>query len=63
MCFGGNNNWTGRHQRDHVRMALETVVRGGLIDADTAVGYALAHPRVSELGARNRRAVVERAAR
>ena len=43
--------------------ALGAVVRGGLIDADTTVGYALAHPAVSELGAKNLRAVVERLAR
>jgi hypothetical protein len=63
VFFGGNNNWTGSHERDHARKALEAVVRGGLIDADTAVGYALAHPGVSELGAKNLRKVVDRLAR
>ena len=63
VFFGGNNNWTGNHERDHASKALEAAVRGGLIDADTAVGYALAHPGVSELGAKNLRAVVERLVR
>lgn len=63
LFFGGHNNWTGSHERDHARRALEGVVRGGLIDVDTAVGYALGHAGVSELGAKNLRRCVEQVLR
>ncbi|MBB5111355.1 hypothetical protein FHU28_001194 [Micromonospora echinospora] len=60
VFFGGRNNWTGSHEREHARKALDAVLRGGLIDVDTAVGYALAHAGVSEVGAKNLRSSLER---
>jgi hypothetical protein len=60
LFFTGRNNWTGLHEREHARGVLEPVVRGGLIEVDTAVGYALAHNAVSELGAKNLRTIMER---
>lgn len=63
LFFTGRNNWTGRHEREHARGVLESVVRGGLIEVDTAVGYALAHSAVSELGAKNLRTIMERLGR
>ncbi|RIV37102.1 hypothetical protein D2L64_17800 [Micromonospora radicis] len=60
VFFGGHNNWTGSHEREHARKALDAVLRGGLIDVDTAVGYALAHAGVSEVGAKNLRGSLER---
>ncbi|WP_194821822.1 hypothetical protein [Micromonospora sp. S-DT3-3-22] len=63
VFFGGHNNWTGSHEREHARKALDAVLRGGLIDVDTAVGYALAHAGVSEVGAKNLRGSLERKGR
>lgn len=63
LFFAGRNNWTGRHERDHARKALAPVMRAGLIEVDMAVGYALAHDAVTELGAKNLRAILERLAR
>ncbi|WP_143740536.1 hypothetical protein [Micromonospora echinospora] len=60
LLFGGHNNWTGRHERDHARNALDAVVRGGVLDVDTVVGYALAHAGVTEAGAKNLRSSLER---
>ncbi|MCZ7421196.1 hypothetical protein O7605_16960 [Verrucosispora sp. WMMA2121] len=60
LFFGGHNNWTGSHEREHARKAMDAVLRGGLIDVDTAVGYALAHAGVSEVGAKNLRSSLER---
>lgn len=60
LFFTGNNNWTGWHEREDARDALESVVRDGLIEVDTAVDYALAPNTVSELGAKNLRTILER---
>ncbi|MEV5695257.1 hypothetical protein [Micromonospora globbae] len=60
VLFGGHNNWTGSHEREHARKVLDAILRGGLIDVDTAVGYALAHAGVSEVGAKNLRSSLER---
>lgn len=53
LFFTGNNNWTGSHEKSHAKSALRSVVSAGLLDTETAVGYALGHARVSDLGAKN----------
>ncbi|GAA4973254.1 hypothetical protein [Actinoplanes utahensis] len=63
LFSGGHNNWTGSHERDHARRALHDVMRSGLIDLDTAVGYVLGHAGVSELGAKNLRLSLEQVLR
>lgn len=63
VTFGGRNGWTGRHEREHARDVLGPVVRDGLIDVDTAVGYALGYAKVTEHGPKNLRVVLERLTR
>ena len=58
LFFTGNNNWTGSHEKSQAKSALRSVVSQGLLDAETAVGYALGHARVSELGAKNLEKIV-----
>lgn len=58
LFFTGNNNWTGSHEKSHAKSALRSVVSAGLLDTETAVGYALGHACVSELGAKNLEKIV-----
>lgn len=59
LLFTGRNNWTGSPEKQHARRVLRDVVQSGELDADLAVGYALAHTGVSELGAKNLREIIE----
>ena len=63
IFFTGNNNWTGSHERDHAKRVLRDVARSGRLSVDDAVGYALAHSAIHELGAKKLRAILERLAR
>ena len=58
IFFTGNNNWTGSHEREHAKKVLRDVARSGRLSVDDAVGYALAHSAVSELGAKNLRTLL-----
>lgn len=60
LFFGMHNNWTERHEREHARNVLDAVVRDGLLDVDTAVGYAPTHVGVSKVVAKNPQGPVKR---
>lgn len=63
IFFTGNNNWTGSHEREHAKKVLHDVARSGRLAVDDAVGYALAHSAVHELGAKKLRAILEKLVR
>lgn len=58
LFFTGNNNWTGSHEKSNAKNNLRSVVSHGLLDAETAVGYALGHASVAEHGAKNLEKIV-----
>lgn len=56
--FGGNNGWSGPHEKKQARTFLFTHVASGRLDADTAAAYAMAN-NVSDRGAKRLRALIE----
>jgi len=58
IFFGGNNGWTGSHEKRHARTVLSDLAVAGRIDADAAASYAMAHD-VSDKGARRLRTLIE----
>lgn len=57
--FGGNNGWSGQHERDHARRHLVGLRDQGLLDPDVVHGFMLARG-VSARGADRVREVAQR---
>ena len=60
VFFGGNNGWTGSHEKQHARRILSDHVRAGRLDPDQAASYVMAKG-VSDRGARRLRELLEKA--
>jgi len=58
ILLGGNNGWTGPHEKQHARSVLTAHARSGRLVADDAASYAMGHG-VSDKGAKRLRALVE----
>lgn len=59
VFFGGNNGWTGPHEKQHARIHLTDHVRAGRLDPQHAASYVMAHG-VSDKGARRLRELLVR---
>lgn len=62
VFFGGNNGWTGSHEKQHARRCLVDHVRAGLLEPEQAASYVMAKG-VSDKGARRLRELLEKASR
>lgn len=54
VFFGGNNGWSGSHEKQHARNLLVQYVQAGRVDADAAASY-ITSPGVSGKGSRRLR--------
>ncbi|MDQ2846826.1 MAG: hypothetical protein M3Y77_10855 [Actinomycetota bacterium] len=54
MFFGGNNGWTGPHEKEHARNQLQQHVENGRLTPDQAASYVMAKG-VSDKGAKRLR--------
>jgi hypothetical protein len=59
VFFGGNNGWTGPHEKKNVLVHLETHVRSGRLAPEQAASYVLSQG-VSDRGAKRLRELLER---
>jgi len=57
--FGGNNGWSGSHEKQHARRALLSHVETGHLDPDAAAAYVMAQG-VSDRGAKRLRELLSR---
>lgn len=57
--FGGNNGWSGPHEKQHARRALLSHVETGRLEPDAAATYVMAQG-VSDKGARRLRELLSR---
>jgi hypothetical protein len=62
VFFGGNNGWTGSHEKQHARARLEQHVRSRRLSADQAAAYVMSQG-VSDRGARRLRELIEKLGR
>lgn len=62
VIFGGNNGWTGSHEKQHARRCLVDHVRAGLLEPEQAASYVMAKG-ASDKGARRLRELLEKASR
>lgn len=62
IFFGGNNGWTGSHEKQHARTVLSSHALNGRLDSDDAASYAMANG-VSDKGAKRLRSLIEAMAR
>jgi hypothetical protein len=62
VFFGGNNGWTGSHEKQHARRCLVDHVRAGLLEPEQAAAYVMAKG-VSDKGARRLRELLEKGSR
>lgn len=62
VFFGGNNGWTGSHEKQHARRFLGDHVRAGRLEPDQAASYVMAKG-VSDKGARRLRELLEKVSR
>jgi len=60
VFFGGNNGWTGTHEKEHARNHLLRHVRAGCLAPEQAASYVMAKG-VSDKGAKRLRALLEKA--
>lgn len=58
IFFGGNNGWTGSHEKQHARTVLAPHAASGRLDANDAASYAMAND-VSDKGAKRLRSLIE----
>lgn len=58
IFFGGNNGWSGPHEKQHARTFLSPHVASGRLTADAAAAYAMAN-NVSDRGAKRLRTLIE----
>lgn len=59
VFFGGNNGWTGQHEKQHARSHLVRHVTADRLAPEQAAAYAMAHG-VSDKGARRLRLLLEK---
>jgi hypothetical protein len=59
VFFGGNNGWTGPHEKEHARNYLVRHVRGSRLTPDQAASYVMAKG-VSDKGAKRLRLLLEK---
>lgn len=59
VFFGGNNGWTGQHEKRHARDHLERHIRAGRLDPAQAAPYVMAQG-VSDRGAKRLRELLEK---
>jgi hypothetical protein len=59
VLFGGNNGWSGPHEKEHARRHLANHVRNGVLTPEQAASYVMAHG-VSDRGAKRLRELLER---
>lgn len=59
VFFGGNNGWTGSHEKGHARTHLAQHVHSGRLAPEQAASYAIAKG-VSDRGARRLRLLLEK---
>lgn len=59
VFFGGNNGWTGPHEKEHARNHLLRHVRSGRLRPDQAASYVMAKG-VSDSGAKRLRLLLEK---
>lgn len=57
--FGGNNGWSGSHEKQHARRYLRQHAEDGRLDPDAAAAYVMAHG-VSAKGAKRLRELLSR---
>lgn len=58
VFFGGNNGWTGSHEKQHARSQLESHVRSGRLEPEQAASYVMSQG-VSDAGAKRLRRLLE----
>ncbi len=59
VFFGGNNGWTGQHEKQHARDHLARHVRSGRLSPEQAASYVMAKG-VSDRGAKRLRSILEK---
>lgn len=59
VFFGGNNGWTGQHEKTHARDHLANHVRAGRLSPEQAASYVMAQG-VSDKGAKRLRLLLEK---
>jgi hypothetical protein len=59
VFFGGNNGWTGPHEKEHARNHLVSHVRASRLTPDQAASYVMAKG-VSDKGAKRLRLLLEK---
>lgn len=59
VSFGGNNGWTGRHEKQHARSQLAQHVRAGRLTPEQAASYVMSQG-VSDKGAKRLRLLLEK---
>lgn len=59
VFFGGNNGWTGSHEKQNARTYLSDHVRSGRLDPEQAASYVMAQG-VSDKGAKRLRELLEK---
>lgn len=59
VFFGGNNGWTGQHEKTHARHPLAAHVESGLLAPDEAAAYVMSQG-VSDKGATRLRTLLEK---
>ena len=58
IFFGGNNGWTGSHEKDHARRRLSAHAAGGLLTGEQAAAYVMSQG-VSDRGATRLKRLLE----
>ncbi|MGX5769756.1 hypothetical protein ACWKWN_03280 [Microbacterium trichothecenolyticum] len=59
IFFGGNNGWSGQHEKTHARGRLATHVESGRLAPDEAAAYVMSQG-VSDKGATRLRTLLEK---
>lgn len=59
VSFGGNNGWTGQHEKEHARNHLVRHVQAGRLAPEQAASYVMARG-VSDKGAKRLRLLLEK---
>ena len=59
VFFGGNNGWTGQHEKEHARNHLARHVQAGRLAPEQAASYVMARG-VSDKGAKRLRLLLEK---
>lgn len=59
ILFGGNNGWSGSHEKDHAKKRLEEHVRAGRLSPADAAAYVMSQG-ISDVGGKRLRSLLER---